>query len=177
MQSVLRKVTAEDAPQISDSIMTALLQMLTTSNGKSGGVQEDALLATSTLIEGKQERVFILLSMPRCFSIVITQHYLLFILWRYSIGCNWAWDTCEWLGINMLMRRLCTFMLISLPLFIQYLPLFVVLGSHFLKYMTAFKPYLDNALKNTEEYQVRENHCYTLLVFESELCSLLYRNW
>jgi importin subunit beta-1 len=51
---VLRKVTAEDAPQISDPIMTALLQMLTTCNGKSGGVQEDALLATSTLIEGKR---------------------------------------------------------------------------------------------------------------------------
>jgi len=33
--------------------MTALLQMLSTSSGKAGGVQEDALLAVSTLIEGK----------------------------------------------------------------------------------------------------------------------------
>jgi len=32
--------------------MTALLQMLSTSSGKAGGVQEDALLAVSTLIEG-----------------------------------------------------------------------------------------------------------------------------
>lgn len=51
LQSVLRKVTAEDAPQISDAIMSALLQMLQGSSGKAGGVQEDALLAVSTLIE------------------------------------------------------------------------------------------------------------------------------
>jgi len=50
---VLRKVAPEDAPQISDPIMTALLQMLQTSSGKSGGVQEDALLAVSTLVEGQ----------------------------------------------------------------------------------------------------------------------------
>jgi len=51
LQSVLRKVTPEDAPKISDPIMTALLQMFQTSQGKSGGVQEDALLAVSTLVE------------------------------------------------------------------------------------------------------------------------------
>ena len=52
-QNVLRKVTPEDAPQISDHIMTALLQMLSGSSGKAGGVQEDALLAVSTLVEGE----------------------------------------------------------------------------------------------------------------------------
>ncbi|XP_065202089.1 importin subunit beta-1 isoform X2 [Planococcus citri] len=51
LQSVLRKVTPEDAPQISDSIMAALLEMFNSNSGKSGGVQEDALLAVSTLIE------------------------------------------------------------------------------------------------------------------------------
>jgi len=51
LQSVLRKVTTEDIPQISDPIMSALLQMLNSSSGKVGGVQEDALLAVSTLIE------------------------------------------------------------------------------------------------------------------------------
>ncbi|GAB1607726.1 importin subunit beta-1 isoform X1 [Argonauta hians] len=51
LQSVLRKVTAEDAPKISSPIMTALLQMFNTSCGKSGGVQEDALLCVSTLVE------------------------------------------------------------------------------------------------------------------------------
>uniref|UniRef100_A0A8D9ACX1 Importin subunit beta-1 n=1 Tax=Cacopsylla melanoneura TaxID=428564 RepID=A0A8D9ACX1_9HEMI len=54
LQSVLRKVTAQDAPQISDAIMTALLRMLSCDVGKAGGgggVQEDALMAVSTLVE------------------------------------------------------------------------------------------------------------------------------
>ncbi|XP_071449486.1 importin subunit beta-1 [Hetaerina americana] len=51
LQSVLRKVTPEDAPQISDAIMTALLQMFNSNSGKAGGVQEDALMAVSTLVE------------------------------------------------------------------------------------------------------------------------------
>ncbi|XP_025831486.1 importin subunit beta-1 isoform X2 [Agrilus planipennis] len=51
LQSVLRKVTPEDAPKISDSIMTALLSMFSSNSCKSGGVQEDALMAVSTLVE------------------------------------------------------------------------------------------------------------------------------
>ncbi|KAF4524310.1 hypothetical protein B566_EDAN005366, partial [Ephemera danica] len=51
LQSVLRKVTPEDAPQISDTIMTALLQMFNSNSCKAGGVQEDALMAVSTLVE------------------------------------------------------------------------------------------------------------------------------
>lgn len=51
LQSVLRKVTSEDAPQISDAIMTAMLQMFNSNSCKSGGVQEDALMAVSTLVE------------------------------------------------------------------------------------------------------------------------------
>ncbi len=52
LQSVLRKVEREHAPQISDAIMTALLQMFQSSvSNKSGGVQEDALMAVSTLVE------------------------------------------------------------------------------------------------------------------------------
>ncbi|XP_034178474.1 importin subunit beta Fs(2)Ket isoform X1 [Osmia lignaria lignaria] len=50
LQSVLRKVTPEDAPQISDVIMTALLSMFN-SNSCKEGVQEDALMAVSTLVE------------------------------------------------------------------------------------------------------------------------------
>ncbi|KAH8249183.1 hypothetical protein KR032_007051 [Drosophila birchii] len=51
LQSVLRKVHEQDAPQISDAIMTALLTMFNSSTGKAGGVQEDAFLAVSTLVE------------------------------------------------------------------------------------------------------------------------------
>jgi len=52
LQRVLRKVEPADAPLISDSIMRALLQMFQSSvNNKTGGVQEDALMAVSTLVE------------------------------------------------------------------------------------------------------------------------------
>lgn len=51
LQSVLRKVTPEDAPKISDAIMTALLTVFNSNSCKSGGVQEDALMAVSTLVE------------------------------------------------------------------------------------------------------------------------------
>ncbi|KAG8178707.1 hypothetical protein JTE90_011632 [Oedothorax gibbosus] len=51
LQSVLRKMTPEDAPKISDAIMSALLQMFSSTTGKSGGVQEDALMAVSMLVE------------------------------------------------------------------------------------------------------------------------------
>ncbi|RWS17422.1 importin subunit beta-1-like protein [Dinothrombium tinctorium] len=49
-QSILRKMTPEDALQISDAVMSALLQMFE-SSGKTGGVQEDALMAVGTLVE------------------------------------------------------------------------------------------------------------------------------
>lgn len=52
LQGVLRKVEPEHAPLISDAIMRALLQMFQSSvNNKTGGVQEDALMAVSTLVE------------------------------------------------------------------------------------------------------------------------------
>ena len=52
LQSVLRKVTPEDAPQISDHIMRALLHMLSqNAESKVSSVQEDAFLAVSTLID------------------------------------------------------------------------------------------------------------------------------
>ena len=44
-------MTPEDAPQISDTIMNALLQMFNSNSSKSGSVQEDALMAVSTLVE------------------------------------------------------------------------------------------------------------------------------
>ena len=56
LQSVLRKVTPEDAPHISDVIMTALLSMFNSNSCKAEGVQEDALMAVSTLVEVLGER-------------------------------------------------------------------------------------------------------------------------
>ncbi|NWX13324.1 IMB1 protein, partial [Aegotheles bennettii] len=50
LQNVLRKVQHQDALQISDVVMASLLRMFQSTAG-SGGVQEDALMAVSTLIE------------------------------------------------------------------------------------------------------------------------------
>lgn len=47
----MRKVTSEDAPKISDQIMSALLQMFSSNSGQTGGVQEDAMMAVATLIQ------------------------------------------------------------------------------------------------------------------------------
>lgn len=49
LQSVLRKMTPEDAPQISDAVMSALVSMMNLQ--RTSGVQEDALMAVGTLIE------------------------------------------------------------------------------------------------------------------------------
>jgi len=52
LQSVLRKVDPAHAPAISDTIMQSLLQMFQSSTqSRAGGVQEDALMAVSTLVE------------------------------------------------------------------------------------------------------------------------------
>lgn len=53
-QSVLRKVNEEDAQQIARPIMDALLQMLSLGGRAVSGVQEDALMAIGTLVEGIQ---------------------------------------------------------------------------------------------------------------------------
>ena len=52
LQSVLRKVNSQDAQQIARPIMDALLQMLSLGGASVSGVQEDALMAIGTLVEG-----------------------------------------------------------------------------------------------------------------------------
>uniref|UniRef100_A0A3Q2XA99 Karyopherin (importin) beta 1 n=1 Tax=Hippocampus comes TaxID=109280 RepID=A0A3Q2XA99_HIPCM len=50
LQNVLRKVQHQDALQISDVVMASLLRMFQSTAG-SGGVQQEALMAVSTLVE------------------------------------------------------------------------------------------------------------------------------
>ncbi|XP_065052076.1 importin subunit beta-1-like [Rhopilema esculentum] len=54
LQSGIRKFTPDDAAQVGDAVMQALLQMLSAT--KAGGVQEDAFMALGTLIEGLGDR-------------------------------------------------------------------------------------------------------------------------
>ena len=50
LQSVLRKMSTEDAPKISDYVMNGLIKMFQATE-KSGSVHEDALMAVGTLVE------------------------------------------------------------------------------------------------------------------------------
>jgi len=57
LQSVLRKINPQDAQQISDLIMNALLTMFNTSARENiSGTQEDALMAVGTLVEGNNSQ-------------------------------------------------------------------------------------------------------------------------
>ena len=52
VQSLLRKLNAEDVLQVAPNVMQAVIQMLsTTSTLPSGGVQEDAIMTVSVLVE------------------------------------------------------------------------------------------------------------------------------
>ncbi|CAI4225736.1 unnamed protein product [Auanema sp. JU1783] len=51
LQSVLRKMSSEDATVISDHIMNGLITIMSRANGKSGSVMEEALLAVAALAE------------------------------------------------------------------------------------------------------------------------------
>jgi importin subunit beta-1 len=55
-----------DAPLISDPIMQALLQMLKTNSGKASAVQEDALVAIGTLVEGLLLKRFLNINFRFC---------------------------------------------------------------------------------------------------------------
>ncbi|XP_050418166.1 importin subunit beta-1 isoform X2 [Patella vulgata] len=99
LQSVLRKVTPEDAPQISDPIMAALLQMLST-GGKTGGVQEDAILAVSILIEVMGEAFEKYVEAFKPFLAVGLQNYAEYQVCLASVGV--VGDLSRALGLKIL---------------------------------------------------------------------------
>lgn len=53
VQSLLRKLTKQDALLIADVVVSTLLSMLNTTSGRVSGVQEDALMTAGALIEGE----------------------------------------------------------------------------------------------------------------------------
>lgn len=52
LQSLLRKISSDDAKQISDMIMRAIYLMLNSKSAQAGGVQEDAIMTVGVLVEG-----------------------------------------------------------------------------------------------------------------------------
>jgi importin subunit beta-1 len=68
-----------DAPLISDPIMQALLQMLKTNTGKASAVQEDALVAIGTLVEGLLLLFSYSLIIYFCYCLVLGINFLKYI--------------------------------------------------------------------------------------------------
>ena len=53
LQSLIRKMTKEDAVTISGDVMKAMVCMLQSAGNQVGGVQEDAVMTVSVLVDGK----------------------------------------------------------------------------------------------------------------------------
>ena len=53
LQSLLRKISPDDAKQISDMVMRAIYLMLNSKSAQTGGVQEDAIMTVGVLVEGE----------------------------------------------------------------------------------------------------------------------------
>lgn len=121
LQNVLRKVQHQDALQISDVVMASLLRMFQSTAG-SGGVQEDALMAVSTLVEGqwaaiRQGNFF---RVQESFSsheefLTAKSIVLLFTYWilsQFRVGLNISINLCitalplslKWMGANLQVR-------------------------------------------------------------------------
>lgn len=100
LQSVLRKMTPGDAPQISDAIMTALLQMFNSSSCKSGGVQEDALMAVSTLVEVLGDKFSKYMEVFRPFLALGLKNHAEYQVCVAAVGLTG--DICRALGMDVL---------------------------------------------------------------------------
>ncbi|XP_064646328.1 importin subunit beta-1-like isoform X2 [Lineus longissimus] len=86
LQSVLRKVSTEHAIAISDPIMKALLVMFSRSSGKCGGVQEDALLAVSTLVEVLSDKFSVYLEAFKPYLLIGLNNYAEYQVCLAAIG-------------------------------------------------------------------------------------------
>ncbi|XP_025092780.1 importin subunit beta-1-like isoform X1 [Pomacea canaliculata] len=100
LQSVLRKMTPEDAPKISDQVMTALLSMFQNTSGKAGSVQEDALLAVSTLVEVLGDKFEKYLEAFKPYLLLGLKNYAEYQVCVAAVGL--VGDLCRALGIKVL---------------------------------------------------------------------------
>ncbi|XP_013386092.1 importin subunit beta-1 [Lingula anatina] len=175
LQSVLRKVTPEDAPHISDPIMTALLQMLQNSSGRAGGVQEDVLLAMSTLVEVLGEQFIKYMDAFKPYLLVALKNHAEYQVCLAAVGLTG--DICRALGNNVLAYcdELMTVLLENLgdtSVHRSVKPqILSVFGDIALAIGPEFKKYLDVALgtlKQASEAQVDKTD-YDMIDYLNEL--------
>ncbi|XP_041374480.1 LOW QUALITY PROTEIN: importin subunit beta-1-like [Gigantopelta aegis] len=100
LQSVLRKMTPQDVPLISDQVMTALIKMFQSPAAKGGGVQEDALLALSTLVEAMGENFEQYLEVIKPFLEIGLRNHVEYQVCLAAVGV--VGDLCRALGVKIL---------------------------------------------------------------------------
>jgi len=146
LQSLLRKVSPEDANSIADTVMQALMLMLQSSLGNSGGVQEDVVMTVGVLVEGefggvmKREEC---LQRRRGGGRIMREsnrhgHFKVSLPQALDLVFQGGRVVCY--SESETLCCICT-----AP---------TVVGERFLKYMESFMPYLLQALKNYSEHQV-----------------------
>ena len=99
LQSVLRKMTPEDAPRISDVVMQALMSMFD-SAGRSGSVQEDAMMAVGTLVEVLGEQFIKYMDSFRPYLAMGLKNHAEYQVCVVAVGL--VGDICRALGIKVL---------------------------------------------------------------------------
>ncbi|KAL8564063.1 Importin subunit beta-1 [Nucella lapillus] len=155
LQSVVRKMTPEDAPRISDQIMTALLSMFQNTSGKAGNVQEDALVAVSTLCEVLGDNFEKYVDALKPYLLVGLKNYAEYQVCLAAVGL--IGDLCRALGLKILpfCNELMMVLLENLgnenvhrSVKPQILSVF---GDIALAIGTNFKPYLDVVLTTLQQ--------------------------
>ncbi|XP_042897818.1 importin subunit beta-1 isoform X1 [Parasteatoda tepidariorum] len=175
LQSVLRKMTEEDAPKISDAIMTALLQMFSSSSGKSGGVQEDALMAVSMLVEVLGEQFLKYMEAFTPFLALGLKNFAEYQVCSAAVGLTG--DICRALSIKVLpyCDEIMTMLLENLSntavnrsVKPQILSVFgdvaLAIGTHFQKYLVIVL----EALAQASQTQAEKND-YDMIDYVNEL--------
>ncbi|CAG2176955.1 unnamed protein product, partial [Oppiella nova] len=150
LQSVLRlKMTADDAPRISDAIMTALLEMFNASV-KSGGVQKYGLKTVGSVVETLGEDFLNYMDVFRPFLIVGLRDHFEYQVCSAAVGL--VGDICRAIGVKVLpfCDELMTVLLENLSNQTVHrsvkLQILSVFGDIALAISTEFKKHLDAVL-------------------------------
>lgn len=170
LQSVLRKVKPEDAPAVSDAIMSALLMMFNSNSGKAGGVQEDALMAVSNLCDLMNENFIKYMEAFKPFLYMALKNYQDYQVCSVAIGLVGDIARALKIGIlpycdeimNMLMENLSN-PEIHRDVKPQVLSVFgdvaLSIGSEFKNYLNAVLQVLSQVMEiqcDTKDFEMRE---------------------
>ena len=127
-------MTASDAIQLSGMVMNAMMFMLNSSVGRTGGVQDDAISTVGVVVQGVCARVCVW-----CVCVCVCVGVGGWVLWCKVCGCASMY-------INEM--RYAQYDYITRDVMI------VVIKEQFVNHMEKFKPFLIQGLTKIDEYQV-----------------------